>query len=54
MSLETRIRSLEETIRQVLKRDVPPNEESAKNWVILPILKHLGWASIRHRARILL
>ncbi len=45
MSLETRIRSLEETIRQVRKRDLPPNEESAKNWVILPILKHLGWPS---------
>ena len=43
MSLETRIRSLEETIRQVRERDAPPNEESAKNWVILPILKHLGW-----------
>ena len=45
MSLEMKIRSLEETIRQVRKRDVPPNEESAKNWVILPILKHLGWPS---------
>lgn len=45
MSLDVRIGSLDETIRQVRKRPPPPNEESAKAWVILPILRHLGWPS---------
>ena len=37
--------SLENRISQLRKQDAPPNEESAKAWIIQPILDHLGWAS---------
>ncbi len=42
---QNNVMSLEERIRQLRERPEPPNEESAKNWVILPILAHLGWPS---------
>ena len=37
--------ALEARIRQLRERPTPPNEESTKAQVILPILTHLGWPS---------
>lgn len=42
MSLEKRISQLRRQLRQ---QDAPPNEESAKAWIIQPILHQLGWPS---------